>query len=322
MMGAVAGLLTSHLGLAVANPISTFQAVVLGLLQGVSELFPISSLGHTVLFPTLFGWHTLVASQSRPESFWLAFVVMLHVGSAVGLLIYFWRDWIDIVRAFFRSIARRRIETSSERLAWLIIAASIPTGILGLTLEHQVRVALAKPTAAAIFLVVNGFILIGAERLRRRPQVRALAVEGTHVVPATPDGVDRGGRPLESLTYVEAAGIGVIQSSALIAGISRDGVCMTGGLLRGLDNEHAAKFAFLLATPIILAAGLFKFPDLTGPLGDHGVRRAAVIAAVAAAVAAVLTVHYLLRYFRNNNLIPFGVYCLAFGTAMIIYTSV
>jgi undecaprenyl-diphosphatase len=130
------------------------------------------------------------------------------------------------------------------------------------------------------------------------------------------------GRPMESLTYVEAAGIGVIQSSALIAGISRDGVCMTGGLLRGLDNEHAAKFAFLLATPIILAAGLFKFSDLTGPLGDHGVRRAAVIAAVAAAVAAVFCVHFLVRYFRRNNLIPFGVYCLLFGTAMIIYTSV
>ena len=127
---------------------------------------------------------------------------------------------------------------------------------------------------------------------------------------------------MESLTYEEAAGLGVIQSTALIAGISRDGVCMTGGLLRGLDNEHAAKFAFLLATPIILAAGIFKFPDLTGPLGDHGVRRAAVIAAVAAAIAAVVTVHYLLRYFRNNNLIPFGVYCLLFGTAMVLYTTV
>jgi len=326
MMPAVAAVLTSHIGLATASPISTFQAIVLGLLQGVSELFPISSLGHTVLFPTLFGWHTLVASQSQPESFWLAFVVMLHVGSAVGLLIYFWRDWIDIIRAFFRTLAKRRIETSTERLAWLIIAASIPTGILGIALEHQVRVALAKPTAAAIFLVVNGFILIGAERLRRRPQVRALAAAGAAGAAgaAAPVGADDGGggRPMESLSYVEAAGIGLIQSSALIAGISRDGVCMTGGLLRGLDNEHAAKFAFLLATPIILAAGLFKVSDLTGPLGDHGVRRAAVIAAVAAAVTAVLTVHYLVRYFRTNNLIPFGVYCLAFGTAMIFYTTV
>ncbi len=309
MMAAVTSSLGTHIG-ALGDPISTFQAIVLGLLQGVTELFPISSLGHTVLFPTLFGWHTLVASQSQTESFWLAFVVMLHVGSAVGLLIYFWRDWIDIIRAFFRTLATRRIETPTERLAWLLIAASIPTGIIGLVFEHQARVGLAKPTVAAAFLVLNGFILIGAERLRRRPQVRALAGESSS------------GRPMESLTYVEAAGLGVIQSSALIAGISRDGVCMTGGLQRGLDNEHAAKFAFLLATPIILAAGLFKFPDLTGHLGDHGVRRAAVIAAVAAAIAAVVTVHYLLRYFRNNNLIPFGVYCLLFGTAMVLYTSV
>ncbi len=309
MMAAVTSVLGTHVA-GMPDPISTFQAIVLGVLQGITELFPISSLGHTVLFPTLFGWHNLVHSQSQPESFWLAFVVMLHVGSAIGLLIYFWRDWIEIIGAFFRTLAKRKIETSTERLAWLIIAASIPTGILGLLLEHPVRVALAKPTAAAIFLVVNGFILIGAERLRRRPEVQALAG-------ATPEG-----RTMESLTYAEAAGMGLIQSSALVAGISRDGVCMTGGLLRGLDNEHAAKFAFLLATPIILAAGIFKFGDLTGPHGDFGVRRAAVIAAVAAAVAAVFCVHFLLRYFRRNNLIPFGVYCLLFGTAMILYTTV
>ena len=307
--------LTAHLALGSADPITTFQAVVLGLLQGVTELFPVSSLGHTVLFPTLFGWHTLVASQSKPESFWLAFVVMLHVGSAVGLLLYFWRDWIEIIAAFFRTLVKRRIETSAERLAWLIIAASIPVGIFGILLEHPVRVALAKPEAAAIFLVVNGFILIGAERLRRRPQADGDATEA-----AQPEGLvaaRRGGRPIESLSFIEAGGIGVAQSTALIAGISRDGVAMTACLQRGLDNEHAAKFAFLLATPVILAAGLFKFTDLTGPLGDHGVRRAAVIAAVVAAAAAVVTVHFLLRYFRNNNLIPFGVYCLLFGTVCL-----
>src|SRR6202035_3867072 len=157
------------------NLISTFQAIVLGVLQGATELFPVSSLGHTVVFPHLFGWTNIVKWQSQPESPWLAFVVMLHVGSAVGLLIYFWRDWIAIIRAFFRTLVTRRIETSTERLAWLIITASIPTGILGLALEHPVRVALAKPTFAAAFLVVNGFILIGAERLRRRPAVHALA---------------------------------------------------------------------------------------------------------------------------------------------------
>ena len=130
------------------NLISTFQAIVLGVLQGATELFPVSSLGHTVLFPTLFGWHTVVGWQSQPESPWLAFVVMLHVGSAVGLLIYFWRDWIAIIGAFFATLRKRRIETPTERLAWLIVTATIPVGILGILLEHTVRVALAKPMTA------------------------------------------------------------------------------------------------------------------------------------------------------------------------------
>ena len=294
------------------DPVTTFQAVVLGLLQGVTELFPVSSLGHTVLFPTLFGWHTLVKAQSKPESFWLAFVVMLHVGSAVGLLIYFWRDWIQIILAFFRTLGKRRIETPTERLAWLIVTASIPTGILGLALEHPVRVALAKPATAAIFLIVNGVILLSAERLRSRTEVAEPARRG--------DLNEDGGRKLETLEYKEAGLIGLAQSSALIPGISRDGVCMAAGLARGLDNEDAARFAFLLATPIILAAGLFKLSDLTGPLGDYGVRREAVIAAVCAAIAAIFSVHFLTRYFRTRTLTPFGIYCVLFGAAMTVYT--
>jgi undecaprenyl-diphosphatase len=308
------GMSAIHLvAVATAHPLTWFQAVVLGLLQGVSELFPISSLGHTVLFPTLFGWNNLVRSQSDPESFWLAFVVMLHVGSAIGLLIYFWRDWRAIIAAFFRTLAKRRIETSTERLAWLIIAASIPTGILGLLLEHPVRVALAKPASAAVFLMINGVILIGGERLRRRAQVHELAAN---------KGLNAdGGRRLETLEYREAALVGLAQSSALIAGISRDGVCMTTGLLRGLDNEDSARFAFLLATPIILAAGIFKFSDLTGPLGQ-GIRGQAAVAALCAAVAAIVSVRFLLRYFETRSLRPFGIYCLVFGFAMVIYTSV
>lgn len=296
------------------NPITTFQAIVLGVLQGATELFPVSSLGHTVLFPSLFGWDNLVHAQSQPESFWLAFVVMLHVGSAVGLLVYFWRDWVAIVRAFFVTLRKRRAETPVERLAWLIVVASIPTGILGVLLEHTVRVALAKPLAAAIFLVVNGAVLLSAERLRKRTEIRELAVrEGAK---------SDGGRRLDTLEYREAALIGTAQSSALIAGISRDGMCMTTGLLRGLDNADAARFAFLLATPIILAAGVYKLSDLTGPLGDHGVRGAAFVAAVFAAVTGILTVHFLTRYFKTRNLAPFGVYCLVFGVAMVVYNAV
>jgi undecaprenyl-diphosphatase len=289
-----------------------FQAVVLGLLQGVTELFPISSLGHTVLFPTLFGWTELVKSQSNPESFWLAFVVMLHVGSALGLLAYYWRDWVAIIGAWAGTLKRRRIETADERLAWLIITASIPTGILGILLEHPVRVALAKPMAAAIFLVVNGAMLLAAERLRRRAEVRRVAAD--HGAAAG------GGRKLETVEYKEAFSVGVAQSTALIAGISRDGVCMTAGLVRGLDHEDSARFAFLLATPIILAAGIFKVSDLTGPLGA-GIRLQAVVAAACAAVAGYISVAFLVRWFRTRTLWPFGTYCVLFGAAMVVYLS-
>jgi len=298
--------------LPLASAISYFQAVVLGLLQGVTELFPISSLGHTVLFPTLFGWHAVVAMQSRAESPWLAFVVMLHVGSALGLLWFYRSDWVLIVRAFFRTLARRRIETSTERLAWLIIVATIPAGVVGLALEHTLRTLTAKPLAAAIALMVNGLLLFAAERYRRRAEVRALAArEGAKV---------DGGRELSTLEYREAVVIGIAQSTGLVAGISRDGVTMGAGLARGLDHSDSARFAFLLATPIILAAGIFKLPDLTGHLGD-GIRGQAVVACLAAAVAAVVTVRFLVNYFRTRTLRPFAVYCLLFGLAMVIYTQ-
>jgi undecaprenyl-diphosphatase len=291
---------------------TTFQAIVLGLLQGVTELFPISSLGHTVIFPHLFGWNNIVAWQSESESPWLAFVVMLHVGSAVGLLIYFWRTWVEVVGAFFSTVRKRKVETSTERLAWLIIFATIPVGILGFLLEHPIRVALAKPLAASIFLIINGLILLGAERFRRRAEVRALAAR---------EGMKRdGGRRLETLEYKEAGVVGFFQSFALIAGLSRDGICMATGLVRGLDNEDAARFAFLLATPPILAAGLFKFSDLTGSLGA-GIRGDAVIAAVSAAIAAIFTVHFLMRYFKTRTLIPFAIYCMVFGAVMVIYNA-
>jgi undecaprenyl-diphosphatase len=332
------------------SPLTYFQAVVLGALQGVTELFPISSLGHTVLFPTLFGWTGLVNAQSDPESFWLALVVMLHVGSAIGLLAYFWRDWIAIIRGFFVSLRRRRIETPTEKLAWLIVTASIPTGVIGLVLEHPLRVLFAKPTAAAIFLMVNGVILLGAERLRRRAPARA-SVPAAHAYAGAGPGPGGGGDvrdaspgsggagrvaaellagdapaadeadALAQITFRDSAGIGLLQSTALIAGISRDGVCMAGGLLRGLDNETAARFAFLLATPIILAAGVFKVSDLTGPLGA-GIRGQAAVACLTAAITAVISVHWLVRYFRTRTLTPFGIYCLLFGFAMTIYTIV
>lgn len=317
---AVLSAVASHAPAATAHPISLLQAVVLGLLQGISELFPVSSLGHTVLFPTLFGWHSVVQMQSKPESPWLAFVVMLHVGSALGLLAYFWRDWVEIIGAFFRSLARRRIETPTERLAWLIVVASIPAGVLGVALEHPLRVALAKPAAAAYFLMLNGVILVSAEALRRRSAVRRVVASHPGPDAVATDG-DRPARALATLDFKEAGIIGVAQSSALIAGISRDGVCMTAGLARGLDHEDSARFAFLLATPIILAAGVYKIPDLTGTLGQ-GVRGVAAVACICAAVAAVFSVAFLMRWFKTRTLRPFGVYCLLFGAAMACYTAV
>ncbi len=302
----------SLLAVPMASAITYFQAIVLGILQGVTELFPISSLGHTVLFPTLFGWNHLVDAQSEPESFWLAFVVMLHVGSALGLLYFYRRDWVEIVGAFFHTVSRRQVETSNERLAWLIITASIPAGIIGLVFEHQLRTLTAKPEVAAIFLMVNGCLLFGAELFRRRAQVRELAIrEG-----AKPDGA----RKLDTLEYREAFVIGAAQSTALVAGISRDGVTMGAGLARGMDHSDSARFAFLLATPIILAAGLVKLPDLVGHLGN-GVRGQAFVGAAAAAITAVFTVRFLVSWFKTKTLVPFAIYCLVFGFAMVIYTA-
>jgi undecaprenyl-diphosphatase len=307
---------------------TTFRAIVLGFLQGISELFPISSLGHTVLFPHLFGWNRIVAFQSRPESPWLAFIVMLHVGSALGLLAYFWRDWVRLIRALFATLSKRRIETADERLIWLLIVASIPTGILGLAFEHLARTATSKPEIAAIFLVINGLVLFGAQALKQRGEARRSARvnrserrgETAHAPRALDSSPAASDRRLARISYREAALMGVAQSGGLIAGISRDGMVMAGGLARGMENFDAARLSFLMATPIILVAGLYKIPDLIGPNGN-GVRGAAVIAAVVAAIVSVFAVHFLTRYFRRGNLRIFALYCVLFGVAMVIYNA-
>lgn len=300
--------------------ISNFQAIVLGLLQGVTELFPISSLGHTVIYPSLFGWHQVVVSQSNPHSQWLAFVVMLHVGSALGLLVYFWRDWARVVAAWARSVARRRVEGPDEKLAWLVIFSTIPAGLLAVVFQRKLQDLLAKPIYASVFLMVNGLILFGGEAARRR----ALARGGRGAPPPQGTSVSAGqaaAADMAVLTYTDALAIGAAQSTALIAGISRDGVCMTAGLARGLSNEVAARFAFLLATPVILAAGVYKLPDFLGSAGA-GLRGPGVLGLVFAGVAAVISVHWLVRWFRTRTLVPFAVYCLAFGLAMTVYFSV
>jgi len=287
--------------------LSYFQAVVLGLLQGVTELFPISSLGHSVILPKLFGWDSLAKAQSQSESFYLAFLVALHVGTAIALFIYFRKEWYGIIGGFFRSLANRRIETPDERLAWLLVVATIPAGITGLLLEHELRTVFAKPLAAAVFLMVNGLLLLAGERYRRRAEVRELVA--TH---ATAHSETEVGRRLDTLDFKEAGVVGVAQIGALFAGISRSGITMIAGLARGLDHEDAARFSFLLATPIIFAAGLIKLPDLFGTLGN-GVRGQSLVGAVAAGIAAYVSVKFLMRFFETKTLWPFGIYCLVFG---------
>jgi undecaprenyl-diphosphatase len=299
---AVLVLKTTSAHAAASSKITFFQASVLGLLQGVTELFPVSSLGHTVVFPALFNWHNLVASESKPESFWLAFVVALHVGTALALVCYFWRDWVSIVGGLLHSVSTRSISNETERLGWLLVVATIPAGITGLLFEHALRVLFTKPLAASIFLVVNGFILFGGEVARRRAKLREQ---------------HRHEAPRKQLDFKEAAVIGTSQISALLAGISRSGVTMTAGLIRGLDYEDAARFSFLLATPVILAAGVVKIPDLLGPLGN-GVRAQALVGAACAFAAAFFSVAFLTRYFKTRTLWPFGVYCLVAGSFFIV----
>lgn len=278
----------------------------MGLLQGVSELFPVSSLGHSVLFPYLFGWDNLVRAQSDSESFLLAFLVGLHVATAIALIIFYWAEWKRIILGFFSSIGKGKAATPDERLAWLLIVATIPAGLVGAIFEHSLRILFAKPLAAALFMVLNGVILFLAERLRRRSATARS--DGTLSATA---------RNLEIMRYPDAGLIGVSQILALLAGISRSGITMVGGLLRGLNHQDAARFSFLLATPIILAAGVYKIPDLLGRNGE-GIRTQVMVGSLAAGVSAYFAVRFLDRYFRDRKLTPFSIYCAAFGAAMAI----
>jgi undecaprenyl-diphosphatase len=299
--------------------ITYFEAIAIGAIQGVTELFPISSLGQAVVVPTIFGWDRLVEAQSRPESFYLAFLVGLHVATATALLIYFRAEWSGIVRAFFATLGagvRRRTApwsaagSADERMAWLLFVATIPAGVSGLAFEHVLRVTFAKPLFAAVFLMVNGVLLLVGERFRRRAEVKAVAVaHGTYE--------DSEFRRLETLEFKEAAIVGIAQTLALIPGISRSGITMVAGLVRGLSHEDAARFSFLLATPIILAAGLYKLPDLFGALGQ-GIRGQVFVGSLVAGVVAYLTVRFLMKYFETRTLTPFAVFCLVEGALCTI----
>ncbi len=282
------------------------QAIIIGLIQGVSELFPVSSLGHSILVPALIGgsWKHLVTesiSQHSEGSSYLAFIVALHVATAIALIIFYRSTWVRIIRGFFSSLKNRKISSPDEHLVWLLIVATIPVGITGLAFEHSLRTLFAKPLAAAIFLTMNGLILLGAERLRRK---------------ATKTSVKK----INQLSYKEAGFIGSFQILALLAGISRSGVAMVGGLLRGLSHEDAANFSFLLATPVIFAAGLLKLPSLFGEAGN-GIHGQIIVGALVAGVAAYLSIKFLTKYFQTRTLTPFAIYCLVLGVFCIFRFS-
>ncbi|MCV7420737.1 undecaprenyl-diphosphate phosphatase [Mycobacterium yunnanensis] len=293
------------------SSLSYLEATVVGLLQGVTELFPVSSLGHSVLVPALIGgrWATDL-DVSAPESPYLAFIVGLHVATAAALLLFFWRDWVQIVTGFVTSVRYRRIETTGERLAWLIIVGTVPVGLVGLALEHTFRTTLGKPVPAAAFLVVNGVVLYAGERLRRR--------RDGGVATATADaGTDES---LARTPLARGALIGAAQTLALLPGISRSGVTMTAGLLRGLTHDEAARFSFLLATPVILAAGVLKVPDLFGPLGS-GIHGQVLAGSVASFVSAYLAVRFLTKYFHTRTMTPFAIYCVVAGAGSLLWLT-
>jgi undecaprenyl-diphosphatase len=288
----------------VAALITYPQAILLGLLQGVTELFPVSSLGHSVILPQLLGWNI-----HQNDEYFISFLVATHLATAIVLLVFFWRDWVRIIKGLGRSLRDRGIapDDTDARLAWLLIVGTIPAGILGLALESKLRDVFASAQSAAIFLTLNGVMLYGAELLRRRAPVHE---EG-----------DPDSRIARRTGWGGAAGVGAAQSIALIPGFSRSGASMAGGLLVGLSNEDAARYAFLLATPIIGAAAVLKLPDLLGSQGD-GVRGQALVAALCSAAAAYVSVRFLMRFFETNRLTPFAVYCFVAGLATSIYFAV
>ena len=283
------------------GPISYFQAVILGIVQGVAEPFPISSLGHAVVLPRLFGWNI-----HQNDGYFVSFLVGLHLATAIVLLIYFWRDWVRIVRGMLRSLAAREIgpDDTDARLGWLLVVGTIPVGLIGLALQSPLQKLFASATSAAAFLVVNGIALLVFEQWRTS-------------APAVTEQEAESDERLGRLPFRRAAAVGLSQAAALVPGISRSGFSMGGGLLSGLSNEDAARFAFLLATPIIGAAAALKLPDLLGHQGN-GVRGQALVGALCAAVMTVVAVRFLLRYLTTNRLRPFGVYCIALGAVCLV----
>ena len=281
--------------------ISYLQAIILGAIQGVTELFPISSLGHSVILPSIFGW-----SLDQRSNLFLIFLVATHLATALVLLGFYFKDWVLIIKGIFRSLKLRRIDITDTyaKLGWLIIVSSIPAGILGLLLEEKLKDLFASPRYAAVFLILNGLLLFGAEMLRKKSRTQNAHNDET----------------IAKTSWLQAIKIGIAQCLALIPGFSRTGSTIGGGLLIGLDHENAARFSFLMATPIILAAAVLKLPELASSFQAE-VIGPILVGAIAAAIAAFLSVRFLTKYFKTKKLTPFAAYCAIAGLAAFIALS-
>jgi undecaprenyl-diphosphatase len=274
------------------------QAIVLAVLQGVSELFPVSSLGHTILIPALLRWHNI----DRADPSFLAFVVVLHLGTAIALIVFYRNDWVRLARAFAGSVVRGKLSDDvDERIAWLLVVGTIPVGILGLLFKEKVSVLFGTVAPAAIFLMLNGLVMFAGDWLRRRQH----------------DGAGKAYKSIEQLTYGQSVLVGFGQALALLPGISRSGASIVVGLLCDLDTASAARYSFLLATPVIFAASALAIPDLWAP-GAHVVAMQAIVGAVLAGIFAYLSVAFLTKYFKTHDLRVFGWYCLLFGALCLI----
>ena len=270
------------------------QALFTGLLQGASELFPVSSLGHAVLVPSLLHWSF---KQSDPS--FVPFLVLLHLGTATALLVLYRQQWVEIIRGFFTAALRGQMKTDYERLAMLLLVGTIPAAILGVFLESRIKALFASPYEAATFLIVNGMLMLGFEFLRRRAERGGSRAEQESRF-----------ADAERISFRAAALVGACQALAFLPGISRSGITIGGGLLAGLRHQEAARFSFLLATPVILGAGLVEVPGLFNagvPIVEY------VAAAILSGVAAYASARFLLRHLRSGRLDPYGLYCVAAG---------
>ncbi len=275
------------------------QAMLLAVLQGFSELFPISSLGHTVLVPAILHWKI-----DRSDPTFLAFVVALHLGTAIALIVFYWSDWVRIVRALVASVVAGKLSNDpDERIAWLLIVGTIPVALLGVFLEKPVRALFGSSALVAGFLILNAFVMFAGEGLRRRGVGEAA---GTTVA-------------LPAMSWIDGAKVGFAQGAALFPGISRSGSSIVAGLLLRLSHDDAARYSFLLATPVIFAASALEVPQLF-KAESHDVLAQAAVGGVLAAITAYASVAFLTKYFHNNDLRPFGWYCLIFGSAALALT--